>query len=326
MLNDVDDEESTETWNEDLASTLLFKLAQGDCEEGFATRDRLAQALQERPDLLDMLGIMGISGDEIEFFLETIESDGDVVSRSQFLRVLERWRKSDTHSDSGTVSSKGLADLPPPAPPPRKMQPPAHPPPPGPPTPAGPVVDDDASSSQTGPDVASRLFPPASPESGAQEAAPLDSEDAELAKLAAMDARFAPPAPALPARPADADGGEAPPPGDDDDDEAPPPGDDDDEDEAPPPDDDDDEAEPPPAGPGGAPFSPDISLLQFTRRRRSAILAPGRRPPPPPPARGAWSPSALFRPPSPDNLVAPAYERFRRARDNSPSDASPSPK
>ena len=36
MLNDVDDEESTETWNEDLASTLLFKLAQGDCEEGFA--------------------------------------------------------------------------------------------------------------------------------------------------------------------------------------------------------------------------------------------------------------------------------------------------
>ena len=39
MLNDVDDEESTETWNEDLASTLLFKLAQGDCEEGFATRD-----------------------------------------------------------------------------------------------------------------------------------------------------------------------------------------------------------------------------------------------------------------------------------------------
>ena len=126
MLNDVDDEESTETWNEDLASTLLFKLAQGDCEEGFATRDRLAQALQERPDLLDMLGIMGISGDEIEFFLETIESDGEVVSRSQFLRVLERWRKSDTHSDSGTVSSKGLADLPPPAPPPRKMQPPAH--------------------------------------------------------------------------------------------------------------------------------------------------------------------------------------------------------
>merc|ERR1719399_2294865 len=104
----------------------------------------------------------------------------------------------------------------------------------------------------------------------------LDSEDAELAKLAAMDARFAPPAPALPARPADADGGEAPPPGDDD------------------------EAEPPPAGPGGAPFSPDMSLLQFTRRR----------------------PSALFRPPSPDNLVAPAYERFRRARDNSPSDAS----
>ena len=151
MLNDVDDEESTETWNEDLASTLLFKLAQGDCEEGFATRDRLAQALQERPDLLDMLGIMGISGDEIEFFLETIESDGDVVSRSQFLRVLERWRKSDTHSDSGTVSSKGLADLPPPAPPPRKMQPPAHPPPPGPPTPAGPVVDDDAASSADGP-------------------------------------------------------------------------------------------------------------------------------------------------------------------------------
>merc|ERR1719399_2436117 len=122
-----------------------------------------------------------------------------------------------------------------------------------------------------------------------------------------MDARFAPPAPALPARPP------AAPPADA-------------EDEAPPPDDDEDEAEPPPAGPGGAPFSPGMSLLQFTRRRRIAILAPGRRPPPPPPARGAWSPSALFRPLSPDNLVAPAYERFRRARDNSPSDASPSPK
>ena len=105
MLNDVDDEESTETWNEDLASTLLFKLAQDGCPEGFATRAGLARALRERPDLLDMLGILGISGDEIEFFLETIEADGEIVSRSQFLRVLERWRKSDTHSDSGTVSS-----------------------------------------------------------------------------------------------------------------------------------------------------------------------------------------------------------------------------
>ena len=324
MLNDVDDEESTETWNEDLASTLLFKLAQDGCPEGFATRAGLARTLRERPDLLDMLGILGISGDEIEFFLETIEADGEIVSRSQFLRVLERWRKSDTHSDSGTVSSKGLADLPAPAPAATKpkMRPPVHPPPPGPPTPAGPQVDDDASSwPPEGADVASKLFPPASPES-AQEAVPLSPSDgAGLAKLAAADAARPPEPPAADDEAAlslsGSDSDEAPPPAADDDEAPPgdsdsdevPPSDDEDDEEAPPPDNDDDEAEPPAAGPGGAPFSPDMSLLAFTRRRRSTVLARGVRPPPPP-SHDAWSPSDLFRPQSPDP-EAPAYESRR---------------
>jgi len=119
MLNDVDDEESTETWNEDLSSMLLFKLAKADGNpEGFATRANLANKLHGRPDLVDMLGLRGILGDEIDFLLRTVESaDGtDLVSRSQFLKVLEQFRK-DSAARAGPLQLEDAPPTMPPAPP-----------------------------------------------------------------------------------------------------------------------------------------------------------------------------------------------------------------
>ncbi|KAJ1447039.1 hypothetical protein M885DRAFT_624732 [Pelagophyceae sp. CCMP2097] len=117
MLNDVDDDDqSTETWNEDLSSMLLFRLAQqpGD-PEGFASRAALAEHLEQRPDLVDMLGLQGISGGELEFLLSSVESldgDADHVSRSQFLRALEQFRQADDGTPGRTSDAAPGAERP----------------------------------------------------------------------------------------------------------------------------------------------------------------------------------------------------------------------
>ena len=275
MLNDVDDEESAEAWNEDLSSTLLFKLSQKPGQpEGFAPRAAIAATLRKRPDLVDMLGLRGISGDEVEFLLETVDAtDGaDLISRSQFLRVLENFRRE-------------TADAPPPVPPPGQAA--TLPPPPGPPTPA------DVFGQDEGPEKGE--FPPSVPEDvGAYPAEDPGAYPAEDAYAA--DAGAAPPLDDAPpdegetldddeALPPGLGDDEAPPPGLDGD-EAPPPGLDD---EALPPVDvddagDDDEAMPPPVGEGGAPMaadSPRPTLLRAARRGQRAVLLRGARPPPP---------------------------------------------
>ena len=120
MLNDVDDEESAETWNEDLSSMLLFKLAKAEHDaEGFASRGALAAKLRSRPDLVDMLGLRGISGDEIEFLLHSVEAtDGeDLLSRSQFLRVLDRFRRETLDKKPPEMKALGDKVMPPPPPP-----------------------------------------------------------------------------------------------------------------------------------------------------------------------------------------------------------------
>lgn len=96
MLSDVDAPQAPEEWNEDVASILLFKLANVRHEqpEGFATRRNISATLRDRSDLVVMLGLESVKErGELDALVFSAKGDAEGhLSRHQFLQALAHSR------------------------------------------------------------------------------------------------------------------------------------------------------------------------------------------------------------------------------------------
>lgn len=88
MLDDVDHELPPDDFNKDVASVLLFRLAQRDQPHGFASINALADVLAERGDLVAMLGLDSADA-AIGVIAAARTDDFGRVSRHQFLQALD---------------------------------------------------------------------------------------------------------------------------------------------------------------------------------------------------------------------------------------------